>query len=220
MGNAAIQPSSPPCPLCHSTRNQQFFQEAEKDYWQCTNCQLVFLDPAQRLSKEEEQAYYQTHKNDPEDLGYRKFLSRLSQPLLEAVTAPAKGLDFGCGPGPTLSIMLEEAGFEMHNYDPLFFPEAGLLEDNYEVITCTEVLEHLHNPGKELSLLTRLLHSGGTLAVMTGFTPSAEEFERWHYRRDPTHVCFFGPATFQWIAEHFSLRLRLPDQNIALLKKQ
>jgi len=32
------------------------------------------------------------------------------------------GLDYGCGPGPTLSVMLREKGFKMADYDPFFKP--------------------------------------------------------------------------------------------------
>ena len=35
---------------------------------------------------------------------------------------------------------------------------------------------------------------------LTRFLTDDGHFPRWHYRRDPTHVCFWQPATFQWLA--------------------
>jgi len=45
------------------------------------------------------------------DPRYRRFLARLAEPLIAHLPKGARGLDFGCGPGPTLSLMLREAGF-------------------------------------------------------------------------------------------------------------
>ena len=36
----------------------------------------------------------------------------------------ARGLDFGCGPGPALTLLMEEAGFaKMNLYDPFYFAD-------------------------------------------------------------------------------------------------
>ncbi|MDA1381669.1 methyltransferase domain-containing protein [Plesiomonas shigelloides subsp. oncorhynchi] len=57
-------------------------------------------------------------------------------------------MDFGCGPGPLLAQMLEEAGFRMHKYDPYFHPERATLAREYDFVTCTEVAEHFMPPRK------------------------------------------------------------------------
>jgi hypothetical protein len=33
------------------------------------------------------------------------------------------------------------------------------------------------------------------------------KFNEWWYARDPTHVCFFSPETFRWIARWLGWRL-------------
>ncbi len=33
------------------------------------------------------------------------------------------GLDFGCGPGPAISVLMARAGYDMVNFDPNFFPD-------------------------------------------------------------------------------------------------
>ncbi|MEI4850515.1 class I SAM-dependent methyltransferase, partial [Klebsiella pneumoniae] len=81
----------------------------------------------------------------------------------------ARGLDFGCGPGPALATMLREAGMDMALFDPFFYPQASVLERQYDFITCTEVVEHLHRPAEVFRQLDRLLAPGGWLGVMTCF---------------------------------------------------
>lgn len=191
-----------------------------RDYWRCGGCGLVFLEPSQRRSAEAERAYYGTHRNDPDDPGYRRFLSRLVQPLLARLDRPSRGLDFGCGPGSALAAMLAEAGHDIALYDPIFAPDAGALDSDYDFIACSEVLEHLHQPLAELQRLAARLRPGGLLAVMTGFPPdSPQAFTTWHYPRDPTHVAFYGPQVFAWLAQRLGMQLEIPDRNVALLRR-
>lgn len=208
------------CALCGAPSLENYFDDGKHHYLQCPNCQLVALDSAQRLSLAEERAYYELHENSPNDPGYRKFLSRIADPLIAALNPPAKGLDFGCGPGPTLSRMLEEHGFEMHDYDPAFFPDRTVLKTQYDLITATEVLEHLHNPGQTLKQLLAMIRPGGTLAAMTTFLPEKDQFAQWHYRRDPTHIHFYSVDTFHWVASHYELNASFPAPNVVFFRKQ
>lgn len=147
-------------------------------------------------------------------------MSRLCDPLLERLPAGVEGLDYGSGPGPTLSFMLAERGFEIAIYDPFFAPDPEALRRSYDFITCTEVVEHFHAPGDELDRLNRLLRPGGWLGVMTELLREGCAFENWHYVRDPTHVCFYRPETMQWIARRYGWTLDVPHPNVALFRKQ
>lgn len=125
-----------------------------------------------------------------------------------------KGLDYGSGPRPVLAMMLKEKGFSCDVYDPLFQPDPAKLERSYDFITCTEVVEHFHEPLAEFNRLFGLLKEDGELAVMTQLRP-AEGFERWWYARDPTHMSFYSGKTMAWIAGRFGRRLTLMPQGIA-----
>lgn len=207
------------CPLCTSRQTAFYHRDARRDYRQCQRCELVFVPPAQRLSREEEKAVYDRHDNAPDDTGYRRFLSRLFDPLHQRLPPGARGLDFGAGPGPTLSVMLEEAGHPMTIYDPFYAPATFPLAHCYDFITASEVVEHLFEPGRELERLAGMLNPDGWLALMTKRVTSKEAFARWHYIRDPTHVCFFSEASFVWLAQHLQLSLTLPAADVALLHK-
>ena len=94
------------------------------------------MDASCRLSPEQEREIYQLHDNDPSHPGYRTFLSKLTEPLLERLPSGASGLDFGCGPGPALAQMLEAEGMAVSLYDPYFYPSAVALDQTYDFITC------------------------------------------------------------------------------------
>ncbi|MBE0454738.1 MAG: class I SAM-dependent methyltransferase [Roseovarius sp.] len=189
------------------------------DYWRCPDCEATFLDPVQLPNRSVEDAQYRLHRNGLNDAGYRKFLARLTSPLLERLPAGLSGLDYGCGPGPALAAMLTEAGHRVAIYDPLFFDDPKLLDDQYDFITCTEVAEHFHHPFDEFARLDAMLKPGGWLAVMTMFQTEDAAFARWHYRRDPTHVVFYRETTFRVIATLHHWRCEIPCVNVALLSK-
>lgn len=187
---------------------------------QCQVCDLVFVPKHQLLSAEDEKSQYDLHQNSPQDTGYRKFLSRLIEPLKEHLQDGAHGLDFGCGPGPTISIMMSEYGFSMDNYDPFYANHPEILERSYDFITSTEVFEHLHQPSEVIPLLVNILKPNGVLGIMTKRWINKDAFSRWHYKNDPTHICFYSDRTFEWIAAQWDLRLKIISADTVLLFKQ
>ncbi|MCE8016027.1 class I SAM-dependent methyltransferase [Halomonas sp. MCCC 1A17488] len=210
----------PTCPLCASPDSRLFHRDARRDYYRCGNCRLAFVPPEQHLSPEQEKAVYDQHENHPDDPGYRRFLARLFVPLRSRLTPGARGLDFGAGPGPTLSLMFEEAGHPMAIYDPFYAPDPAVLERRYDFVTATEVVEHLFEPGRELERLAAMLPEGGWLGLMTKRMTDEAAFARWHYILDPTHVCFFSEASFEWLAQRLGMSVEFPAADVALLQQR
>jgi len=207
------------CPVCRAPSPHYFLQVGGRDYWRCTNCEARFLDPRQRPGPQDERAHYLLHENDPADAGYRKFLSRLADPLLARLDSGRRGLDYGCGPGPALAAMLREAGHEVALYDPFFHADPKRLTQNYDFIVCSETAEHFHRPAEEFDRLDAMLRPGGWLGVMTCFQTDDARFADWHYRRDPTHVAFYREATFRTLAAQRGWRCEVPARDIALMYK-
>ena len=131
----------------------------------------------------------------------------------------ARGLDYGCGAAPALALMLTDAGFPTVGYDPFFAPDASRLEARYDFVTCTEVLEHMHDPLHDLTRIDALLVPGGWLGLMTELRPPMAGFARWHYHRDPTHVGFHSEGSLRWIAERFGWRIERAERRVTLLRK-
>ena len=131
------------CTLCNQNISTAYFVDKRRSwtYWCCSRCDLVFRDPATYLPEEDEKSRYATHNNTIEDPRYVKFLSPALEGIVKYVKKGERGLDFGCGPGPTLSTMLDRSGYPCEYYDPLFFNTQTLLRSTYDFITCTEVIE-------------------------------------------------------------------------------
>ena len=211
----------PPCPLCHHAHCPAFASVDGRDYFRCPHCELTFLAAALRPDAASERRHYDLHENDPHDPRYRRWLARLAEPLGARLAAPARGLDFGCGPGPALAMMLRERGHHMALYDPIYAADPQVLDTTYDFITCTEVVEHFHRPDAMFTLLAQLLAPGGWLGIMTAELHDSIEFSRWHYRRDPTHVCFYRPRTFAVIgALNGMTPVPVTDTGVMLLQKQ
>lgn len=207
------------CPLCGEGSNEPFHDDRRREFRRCRHCRLVFVPPAQRLDAAAERAEYDRHRNHPFDPAYRRFLERLAQPLCARLAPGAGGLDFGCGPGPALALMLRERGHPTLLYDPLYAPFESVWDQRFDFITATEVVEHLHAPGRELSRLWERLRPGGWLGVMTKRVLDRERFATWHYKNDPTHVCFFSVDTLRWLAAQWGARLEFVAADVVLLGK-
>ncbi|MDX2507167.1 MAG: class I SAM-dependent methyltransferase [Gammaproteobacteria bacterium] len=206
------------CPLCRTADGRPFYQD-NREYFQCPVCCLVFVLPQQFLTLKEEKAIYDLHENSIDDPGYRGFLSRLFSPLLQCLAPGSHGLDFGAGPEPALAEMFQEAGHSMAIYDPFYAPESKTLQLCYDFISASEVVEHLHHPGRELERLWSCLKPNGTLGIMTKRVIDQKAFSRWHYKNDLTHVCFFSLETFQWLAEHWCATLTVPENDVVLFTR-
>lgn len=207
------------CPLCGSAATGPWHRDQRRDYRRCKRCALVFVPPAFHLDPQRERAEYDLHQNAVDDPGYRRFLSRLFEPLAARLPDRAEGLDFGCGPGPALAAMFREAGHRVALYDLFYHPDATPLARDYDFICATEVVEHLHRPGGELERLWRCLRPGGVLGVMTKLVRDREAFATWHYKNDPTHVCFFSRATWRWWAQQRGAALTFEGADVILLAK-
>lgn len=207
------------CPVCRGLRTRDFETVDDRRYRRCDDCEATFVDARDLPGRDEELAQYRLHHNDVSDPAYRAFLSRLAEPLLERIRPQSRGLDYGCGPGPALAALLTEAGHDVALYDPFFFADASVLQRRYDFVTCTETVEHFHQPASEFERLDRLLNAGGWLAIMTSFQTDDARFRNWHYRRDPTHVIFYRASTLRRVADRFGWRCEIPARDVALMHK-
>ncbi|MFW6035989.1 MAG: class I SAM-dependent methyltransferase [Halothermotrichaceae bacterium] len=198
------------CILCGSEQIRRIKPEI---YFRCNQCDLIFIDKQEIVSKEEEYKTYAQHENSFECKGYvemfHRFINKVIKPYKSEIST---ALDFGCGNGPVLASLLEdEMNFKTDIYDPNFYPEKVYANKKYDLITSTEVFEHLKNPVKTLKLLYSHLSEQGLLAVMTSFHSSIDDFAEWWYIRDKTHITFYSDKTFYWIEENMPFELVYMD---------
>ena len=171
------------------------------------------------LSDAEEKSRYDTHNNDPNDHRYRHFLSQLLVPLLERIQQKSNGLDFGSGPGPTLSLMLEECGHSVDLYDKFYANDISVFEKKYDFITATEVVEHLSEPIAEISRLIEMLNNQGHLAVMTQILTPQIDFSSWYYKNDPSHVGFFTKKSLSFLASYLNIEVYFISERVVFFQK-
>ncbi|MFI5391782.1 MAG: class I SAM-dependent methyltransferase [Bacteriovoracales bacterium] len=212
------------CSLCSFPDTTLFYRWIERghDYLLCPNCGYIFLSPVHHLDPLAEKKVYDFHENDPSDLAYINFLNQLVIPLKKYIHSRgefSKGLDFGCGPGPTLHLLLEEEGLKMDIYDPLYYPNEELLLKSYDVVTCSEVFEHFKDPMGDFTKLYNALRPGGILGVMTEFFHEGRDFPNWHYIKYHTHVGFFSTNTLSWLARRFNMEVDFIGDRVAIFKK-
>ena len=177
------------CPLCHGLDSPVFHDDniynskrfnMGRIYYQCKQCELIFVDHSMLPNKDVEIKKYNEHTNNPQEIGYRNFLCHLLDPLSLRLTSGSEGLDFGSGPGPTISVIMKERGFNVCDYDPYFNNDATLLDKSYDFVTSTEVFEHFFNPKESLELVLSLIKKKGLLGVMTKLYNSSINFNDWY----------------------------------------
>jgi len=71
-----------------------------------------------------------------------------------------------------------------------------------------------------LERLWACLKHGGILGIMTKLAPDQDAFSSWHYKNDPTHVCFFSQFTFKWLADQWGAELTFADKDVVIFSKK
>lgn len=186
------------CPLCQG-KPEKFFNEL---FLKCTHCHSVYR--IELPSKEEEKKRYDFHKNDVTDAGYLNFVSPIIKAIKRDFTNDKRGLDFGCGPSSAISNQLNQDGYLIKEYDPFYFNEKISLQQQFDFIICSEVMEHFHYPYNEFNFLKNILVEGGKLYCKTSLYDESIDFANWYYKNDLTHVFFYSKTALEYIKEEFS----------------
>jgi hypothetical protein len=212
------------CAICNESTYSIHYttKRAKTTYHRCLSCGFTAKDPADILPDQEEFLLYQQHNNSISDQGYVSFLSDF---LHQAALPFARGkscLDYGSGPEPVLKQILErDHGCAVDIYDKFYAPECVFEGKTYDLITCTEVLEHIRDPLGVFAVFRKAMHELSVLSLMTWFRPASDsEFLQWSYIRDATHIAFYTMDAVQRIADQFDLRIIHSDysRHVTLMK--
>ena len=190
------------CPLCGSHTITYPHPKLSYIFHECKTCEFIFKDPKHHPSLVEEKKRYDQHNNDILDEKYRNYMTEFIEQSVMPFIHHKKALDFGSGPSPVLAHILQHTfGFDVTIYDYIYANDQKYQYQTYDLITSTEVIEHLVDPKKYFIHFYHLLNKEGVLSIMTRFHPKDQKkFFKWFYIRDETHVSFYTPTTLKMLA--------------------
>ena len=167
------------CAWCSKDRPAQFetasvhsnvrqFKSESFAVWRCPHCQTIHARDEVDLDRY--YAGYPFHHTPDLDWRaramYRSLLRRLT-PF--GVTPRCSLLDYGCGGGLVIRFLREQGFSEAVGFDeysqPFNLPE--LLERQYDVVLCQDVIEHVADPRELLQQFDRITKPGGLIALGT-----------------------------------------------------
>ncbi len=210
------------CKLCNNPVTSIVDERNNWEFFHCKKCEFFFKNPTNFVSDEDELKQYNNHNNTMDSPGYvemfEKFMADTFEDHIESINTV---LEFGSGPGPVLSELLKQRGLDVDIYDKYFSPEKVYEGKKYDLITSTEVIEHISDPKEIFEFFSDHINRGGYLALMTQFhTNNAEDFKNWWYKNDPTHICFFRPHTFEVLAEQSGFKVLKHDSKKSILLRR
>ena len=210
----------------HPGRDRLHELKGEFSVVKCKQCGLIAVQP--KLSLEEVSVYYPTdyisfpiaavdENSLLKKLDSKHGINRRCKVIIERAKEPGRILDVGCATGNFLNGM-QHYGWECFGVEPNeyaanyaknrfnfqvingYLSKDHFPSDYFEVVTLWDVVEHLPDPKKDLSLIWNILKPGGLLVITT---PNADAWERkifgenWVGLDVPRHYHIFTPVTIQ-----------------------
>lgn len=200
------------CLICSSETEAFYDKQFDVNFYKCPHCEFIARDRRKLLDQEGEKEVYDLHNNSIENEGYVKMFTDFIDESIIPYQEKREGLrsfDFGSGPEPVFSqVLARDYGYDVDIYDKYYSPTKSYEGQVYDLITSTEVIEHLDDPVAYFKLFKEHLKPDGILAVMTLFHHKDDDhFLNWWYRRDLTHISFFTGRTMEVMAELVGLKL-------------
>lgn len=163
------------------------------------------------LTKEAMNAAYKDYPDVmPEGIENYPFVESRVLPLFYEIPDGAKVLDVGCNSGEFMVLLKEKKGCDVYGVEISEHLVAKCIEKGlnvsksdaeelpfedgaFDVVTCMEVLVHLHDPAKALKEMRRVLKPGG---VLLGSAPHAN-LERYMWDDKRLHHAYYDEAQIQ-----------------------
>jgi hypothetical protein len=200
------------CIICKEKTHAFYHPKTQVLFHECPSCEVIYKDQLHYPTRLQEKKTYDDHHNSTENIGYVNFLNNFIDSAVLPFKKQGRVLDFGSGPVPVLASLMRESGdFEVDIYDP-HYANDFIFEKHYDIITATEVIEHLKDPIETFKLLKTYLKDDGIISIMTLFHgKNREQFLDWFYIRDVTHLVFYTPKTMEVMAK--SIGMNVIDTN-------
>lgn len=220
------------CPLCGSSNGRIEFNKNHVHYICCQECDIRY---ASQIAKNLDDVYknpnYLSYSIDETDEHYNYRRERFGHERVSILEKHCgdltnkRLLDVGCGNGYFLSVAKEKCNYcfgsefskKLREFSHLktglpIFSESldELPENNFDIITLFDVLEHIPNPLTFIRSIDRILDPGGFILI---FTPNFDSFSIRVMRQnssiiDPTeHVVLYTMQSLNFLAKQFSYKV-------------
>ncbi len=217
------------CALCGSSACISLFTKDHAPFFECTACSFRFAIPDRNANLENkieefETSYLQYFREAPRDkINFDNLIAWMSK-----YCSPGGGtlLDVGCGSGKFVRYLRRE-GINAYGIEPsdalyrhflskedCFYP--GTLESlsggtkKFRVITAFDVIEHVNEPLRTISLIADLVEPGGWAFMSTpdaGCLHARAMGRRWHYYHR-YHLSYWSRKTLETAAARHGLKCR------------
>ncbi len=191
-------------------------------YHRCTSCGFMFSSDFDSLTDAELGAEIYNDDYllaDPGAAGRRpRYQATHYAAILDRVSLPIRGLDYGGGNGLFARLMTEH-GVDFTSYDP-YFGDPTPPRERYNLITCFEVFEHSRDPVGTLADLLRYLEPCGTVLFTTAIQPRRVT-ANWHYIAPRNgHVSIHSATSLQRLARDADTSLLSLHDQVHLLYRR
>lgn len=211
------------CDLCNSGEQKFLFSEMEFSVVKCKKCGLVYTSP--QPDQEEIKGYYTKRHESLKTLCPSKVEEGLCSERLKALQKyknAGRLLDYGCGISKFLSLTLK-AGFDSYGFDleedsinvckknkiPTL-TEDEIKDSSFDIITLSQVLEHIPNPKDKLKWLRKKLTKGGIILIEVPNINSLNsrlQGKNWFYIKIPYHLTYFSMTTLAKMLETVGFKI-------------
>ncbi len=216
--------TSPACPVCRDSRTERRFAVGEGAYWECGTCRSGFIHPI--WSAEEAIAGHQGNLYLNKDAKKLKRNARRIKYLMRFCKG-GKFLDIGCNGGFMVEIARRN-GFETWGIDIDAvsveyargkFPGSRFLigpvqewepeAPRFDLIHCSEVIEHVPDPHVMMAAIAKLLKPGAHAFITTpdlGHWRRPRNLVDWDGFDPPDHCIYFRETGLVRLAAEYGLQ--------------
>lgn len=218
-----------PCPLCGESKYRKIYKErGTLGIVKCLGCGLVQLDNISAMFDVKNYEYYKNRINmKPQEL-YNPLTTKRYIDLLRKFECYRENnalLDIGCGQGQFLSVAKsmhwQIEGIEIAPYAVEIcnkfklnaicgdFLELDLKNNYYDIITMSEVLEHITQPKKYLLKINHVLRRGGVFFFTTPNFNSLTRIllqNKWRLIHKE-HLFYFTPVSIKKLLDQVNFKI-------------
>jgi SAM-dependent methyltransferase len=222
-----------PCPVCTTKQAELFRRHDAGPLVRCARCGLIWLDPPPAAATLD--ALYTDAYRGASTGYFTKVEQKLARSAgrvrqicrrLKRRPQGLRFLDVGSN-GGFMAEAARRAGFEVTGVEPdgasvayaeahypgirfvhAFIEKAALEPDGFDVVYCSEVIEHSSDCNAFVAAIARAMRPGGLLYLTTpdiNHWRRPKDLEKWDGFCPPSHCLFFSPGNLRQLLERHGL---------------